>query len=320
MSAGSLSDRIRGVVRPAPQVTPASSPQPASVPQAPQIPFHPIEQVLDGAWHTHGASRCFIVERTESAESWHGSVQVGDLAERLAGAAGDAPLLADGAPARLPFVFFDLETTGLSGGAGTLAFLVGCGWFDADGAFLTRQYVLARAGDERPMLQVLAEQLATAGALVSFNGKSFDAPLLESRFLFHRLEWLGARLPHVDILHPARRFWRTASPGRRNVLMLALRSRTPGAGLPDGAMMCRDTTRRRDIFSSCVQEMHECSPACWPTTGSIYCRWPGSRRSCWALSLTVPGERAILARRSRLVESTSRQGYSREHSRRGSAR
>jgi tetratricopeptide (TPR) repeat protein len=63
------------------------------------------------------------------------------------------------------------------------------------------------------MLQVLADRFATAGALVSFNGKSFDAPLLESRFLFHRLDWLGARLPHVDILHPARRFWRAESSG-----------------------------------------------------------------------------------------------------------
>ena len=215
MSPGSLSDRIRGIVRPAPHVAPELSLQ-APVSPAPHGPFDPIEQVLGGAWQTHGTSlpppgRCFIVERTEPADSWHGSVQVGDLAARLAGAAGDAPLLAAGAPARLPFVFFDLETTGLSGGAGTLAFLIGCGWFDADGAFLTRQYMLARAGDERPMLQLLAERFATAGALVSFNGKSFDAPLLESRYLFHRLEWPGARLPHVDILHPARRFWRAAS-------------------------------------------------------------------------------------------------------------
>jgi hypothetical protein len=45
---------------------------------------------------------------------------------------------------------------------------------------------------------------------VSFNGKSFDAPLLETRYLFHRLEWIGAALPHLDVLHPARRFWGSA--------------------------------------------------------------------------------------------------------------
>src|SRR4029077_12066408 len=112
--------------------------------------------------------------------------------------------LAAGRAARLPFVFFDLETTGLSGGAGTLAFLVGCGWVDAAGALVPVQYVLARAGDERPMLQALAGQFATAGALVSFNGKSFDAPLLESRFLFHRLHWQGVWAPHPRHLHARR--------------------------------------------------------------------------------------------------------------------
>src|SRR5206468_2143283 len=54
--------------------------------------------------------------------------------------------------------------------------------------------------------------LTRAGALVSFNGKSFDAPLLETRFLFHRLDWIGEQLPHVDVLHPARRFWPGSDP------------------------------------------------------------------------------------------------------------
>ena len=112
------------------------------------------------------------------------------------------------APARPPFVFFDLETTGLSGGAGTQAFLVGCGWFDDDGGFTTRQYLLARYSDERAMLAAVADDFGRAGALVSFNGKSFDAPVLETRYLFHRLEWTAARQPHIDVLHPARRFWK----------------------------------------------------------------------------------------------------------------
>ena len=105
-------------------------------------------------------------------------------------------------------MFFDLETTGLSGGAGTLAFLVGCAWFERDGAFVTRQFLLARHADERPLLKAVAAELARAGALVSFNGKSFDAPLLEGRYLFHRLGWRGREMPHVDVLHPARRFWK----------------------------------------------------------------------------------------------------------------
>ena len=58
------------------------------------------------------------------------------------------------------------------------------------------------------MLRAVADELDRAGALVSFNGKTFDAPLLETRYLFHRREWAGARLPHLDVLHVARRFWR----------------------------------------------------------------------------------------------------------------
>ena len=191
-------------------------------------------------------------------------------------------------------MFFDLETTGLSGGAGTLAFLVGCGWFDADGAFVTRQYVLARAGDERPMLQVLAEQFATAGALVSFNGKSFDAPLLESRFLFHRLEWRGARLPHVDILHPARRFWRAESAGGEmsSCSLSALERQVLGAERHDDVPGYEAPARYFQFVRSGDARVLSGVLA---TTGSICCRWPGSRRSCWVWSPAVPG-RASSAR------------------------
>jgi len=158
---------------------------------------------LGGEWR----SGCFVIEHRRPAGSRHGKEAVGVVAERLDQTAADAPLLTHGKPAQPPFLFLDLETTGLNGGAGTLAFLVGCGWFDADGSFVTRQFLLTRFQDERRLLEQVAAELAGAGALVSFNGKSFDAPLLETRFLFHRLEWTGGRLPHVDVLHPARRFW-----------------------------------------------------------------------------------------------------------------
>ena len=117
-------------------------------------------------------------------------------------------------PAALPFVFFDLETTGLGGGAGTYAFLVGCGWFDDEGGSSRGSICSFASRDERSLLALVAGELARAGALVSFNGKSFDAPMLETRYLYHRLEWAAARLPHLDMLHVARRFWRA---GRRPV-------------------------------------------------------------------------------------------------------
>jgi uncharacterized protein YprB with RNaseH-like and TPR domain len=167
-----------------------------------------IEQVLGGSWCRRDGLACFVVERRHAADTAYGRERVATIAARLAEAAGEAPLVMGGAPARPPFVFVDLETTGLSGGAGTYAFLVGCGTFDDDGGFLTRQFVLLHHADERPLLQMVAAELDAAGALVTFNGKSFDAPLIETRYLFHRIAWTGGDLPHLDLLHPARRFWR----------------------------------------------------------------------------------------------------------------
>jgi uncharacterized protein len=188
----SLSDRIRGIVG-------SSSPQlPAASPRACDL------SSLRGEWR----DECFVVEKRFAPSARHGRETVGAIADRLAQSAEQASWFAGGAPACAPFVFVDLETTGLSGGAGTQAFLVGCASFDADGAFLVRQFLLTTYADERPLLESVRGTIGRAGALVSFNGKSFDAPLLETRYLFHRLEWIGARVPHVDVLHPARRFWR----------------------------------------------------------------------------------------------------------------
>jgi uncharacterized protein len=200
-----LSDRLRRIIgQPQPQ------PQPeAAAPSAPRIPNpeSPIPSALaclGGRWDDGS----FLVERRFERDAVYGRETVGALWTRLAAAEDEAPLVAGGQPARPPFLFFDLETTGLSGGAGTYAFLVGCASFDDDGAFVTRQFLLTRVGDEKPLLAAVAGELARAGALVSFNGKSFDAPVLETRYLYHRLPWAGDRLPHVDVLHPARRFWR----------------------------------------------------------------------------------------------------------------
>ncbi len=189
----SLSDRLRDIITAPPRadVVPRANPS-------------DLENLLEGRWYGH----CFIVERRFASSTKYGRATIGELAEKLDASSHEAPLVCGSASARPPFVFFDLETTGLSGGAGTQAFLVGCGWFGDDGGFTTRQDLLARYSDERAMLSAVADELGRAGALVSFNGKSFDAPVLETRYLFHRLEWTAAEQPHIDVLHPARRFWK----------------------------------------------------------------------------------------------------------------
>jgi hypothetical protein len=196
-----LSDRLRGIINPRPVASGFSRTEPDVVPRANPAD---IENCLEGQWYGH----CFIVERRLPAATKYGRVRIGELAERLRDSAHEAPLVCNGASARPPFVFFDLETTGLSGGAGTQAFLVGMAWFEDDGSLTTRQYLLARYSDERAMLAAVAEELGRAGAIVSFNGKSFDTSVLETRYLFHRLEWDKSERPHIDVLHPARRFWK----------------------------------------------------------------------------------------------------------------
>ncbi|MFT3712845.1 MAG: ribonuclease H-like domain-containing protein [Archangium sp.] len=105
-----------------------------------------------------------------------------------------------------PF-FLDTETTGLHGGTGTVAFLLGTAHLTDDGTFTLTQLHLAAPGEERPMLAWLADQLTRATVMISFNGKSFDWPLLRARFVMNRMA-PPPELPHVDLLHCARRVFR----------------------------------------------------------------------------------------------------------------
>jgi uncharacterized protein YprB with RNaseH-like and TPR domain len=103
-------------------------------------------------------------------------------------------------------VFFDTETTGLSGGAGTIAFLTGCGWFEADG-FRVRQWLLVSQAGEPAMLRALGRVVDDTTLLVSYNGRSFDVPLMDMRWAFHRQSNPFDDVPHFDMLPTARRLW-----------------------------------------------------------------------------------------------------------------
>ncbi|MDF1500415.1 MAG: ribonuclease H-like domain-containing protein [Anaerolineales bacterium] len=112
-------------------------------------------------------------------------------------------------------VFLDTETTGLVGGAGTIAFLVGIGFF-SDSGFELRQYFLRDPGEERSMLLALEQDLLSRAAFVTFNGRAFDVPLLEMRYsIGARKRWQLSQWPHFDLLYPARRLWRRTLPNCR---------------------------------------------------------------------------------------------------------
>ena len=224
-----LTDRVRGVLAPRSQTgEPPADRLALSGPLPAPADAEPLESVLGGAWRSAGRGRVFVVQRKVDRSALYGSVRVDDCASGLERACERASLFTRTA-VRPPLVFFDLETTGLSGGAGTYAFLVGLGWFSDDGYFVTRQYFLAEHSGEGPMLELVRQDLEGAGLLVSFNGKSFDAPVLESRCAFHRLGWIDTGRPHFDVLHPARRFW-SGDEAEGGCSLVALERRLLGAG------------------------------------------------------------------------------------------
>ena len=134
-------------------------------------------------------------------------------------------------------LFLDTETTGLSGGAGTVAFLVGMGFIDERGMVI-RQYVMRSYAQEAQMLAQVAAHFERADAVVTFNGKSFDLPLLESRMILNRIRLPVTRYPHLDLLHAARRVYKlrlgrcTLSALEEAVLGTVREEDLPGAQVP----------------------------------------------------------------------------------------
>ena len=104
-------------------------------------------------------------------------------------------------------LFLDTETTGLSGGAGTVAFLVGVGFVEGE-SFVVEQYLMRDYGDEPELLDRLAERMQSFDAVCTFNGKNFDLPLLQTRYTMCRMREKWRELEQLDLLYPARRTWK----------------------------------------------------------------------------------------------------------------
>lgn len=102
-------------------------------------------------------------------------------------------------------LFLDTETTGLQGGTGTVPFLLGMAFYDeAHGGFVLEQALLRRLGEEAPILELATRRLEEASMIVTYNGKSFDMPLLRTRFVMNRMP-VPPDKPHLDLVHVARR-------------------------------------------------------------------------------------------------------------------
>ncbi len=213
-----------------------SGPSETAPAPSPDARLRAAADALGGTVVERPGGACIVVERFYPADHQHGLWRIADAAGPCLGTAPELSLLGgrpepDDADAR-SLLFIDLETTGLAGGAGTYAFLVGCAEFERHG-FRTRQFFLPGYKHERPLLAAVEALVRASAGLVSYNGKTFDVPVLETRFQFNRLPAPFADIGHVDMLHPARRFWRGAAAG-------------PGAW-PEGDS-CRLSILERTLF------------------------------------------------------------------------
>ncbi len=165
-----------------------------------------IDSVVAGAFHPTPRGEVFVAEQTYPSDYMYGS----------------APLLSsfplsyisqwanDSAIEKFSlskFAFLDTETSGLSGGTGTYAFLVGIARF-IDDQFVLQQFFMRDPAEEPAVLEGIAKFLAPCTALVTFNGKSFDIPLLSTRYRLHQILIPYKDYSHLDLLPLARRLWR----------------------------------------------------------------------------------------------------------------
>ena len=225
--AMNLGDRLRQVVNGTRSVTiDAEHDQREPVRVRPRVDGWRVADALAGQWIESAEGAVVVVDRYYAADRRHGRTPIGELVEILEGGQAELDVLARAWPWRrrplkhggteedgrsekygARLCFLDLETTGLAGGAGTQAFLVGCAIVE-DGGLRLRQFLLPGFEHERALLRMVAEWTASHDTLVTFNGRSFDVPLIETRYLLHRLACPLVDVPHLDLLHPARRLWK----------------------------------------------------------------------------------------------------------------
>ena len=212
-------DRLREIVR---------TQRPSSVPvvdrrggslDPPAAPVEPLGApdptraalTLGGAVVEHSDGAVIVVDREYRADMLHGRLPIGDIVSTISDGDDALRLMAlawpsaSGIGGRL--LFLDLETTGLFSGAGTQAFLIGCAAIDGT-SIRVRQFLLPGFEHERALLSQMQAWARSHGALCTYNGRTFDVPLIETRFMFHRVPCPLDGVPHLDMLHPARRMWR----------------------------------------------------------------------------------------------------------------
>jgi uncharacterized protein YprB with RNaseH-like and TPR domain len=169
-------------------------------------PKYPIERVIDGREVNTPFGQTFVVENTYPLDPRSESIPLYFHDSLTAIATWLQEPEISNYPAEA-FAFIDTETSGLAGGTGTYAFLIGIGKFSKNG-FQLSQFFLREPIEEPAQLSAVLATLSDSQVLVTYNGKSFDVPLLNSRFITNGENAPLKSIAHIDLLHLARRLWR----------------------------------------------------------------------------------------------------------------
>jgi uncharacterized protein len=201
---------------------------------APRAAFRYVEEWLSGEEVETSRGRHFETEKIFEHHRRHGSADIGALADLPCDILA-ALEIGDAAPTE--WAFLDTETTGLAGGTGTCAFLIGVGRITREG-FRVRQFFMRDHGEEASALDALARFLEPFKVLITYNGRAFDQPLLDTRYRLNRARPPFARMEHLDLLFSARRLWKLRFESCRlvdlenQVLGVEREGDVPGALIP----------------------------------------------------------------------------------------
>ncbi len=199
----SLADKLKSLGIPAGQRKPG---EPETEAQ------YPVEQVVPGHLQNTPHGPIFVAQQDHPADTVHGCASL-RISAPLETIARWAQVPEGSLPDPGGLGFLDAETTGLARGTGTYGFLLGAARYDGD-TFRVRQFFLRDPTEEPAQLAALQDYLSSCTALVTFNGKTFDLPLLRTRYIVNGLDFPFAHLPHLDLLSLARRLWRSRLPSR----------------------------------------------------------------------------------------------------------
>ncbi len=169
-----------------------------------------IEDIINGETYKDEEGQCFVIENRYPLTYFYGGCCLGDAVsnidnvslKRLYPRIDTCGITID------KFLFLDIETTGLSSGVGTVAFLVGIGFFESD-CFVIRQYFMRDYDEEITMLNALNSLFKSYNGFITFNGKSFDLNIIKTRYAYNRLktEFDEEELIHIDLLFLSRKIW-----------------------------------------------------------------------------------------------------------------